>query len=239
MCLDNALEPRWPSAWLKDLLCNGVDNLKMCTNTLSCFVMGQFDSDTTFNKSHGLYNAILIHSYPFGTSWCIETEKQVFTKGMATFCTTWFNPCSSRIANQSHDQSCSHISIQNFRSRSENCITRWLWPSQTIGYLPSSCNQHPQYSLLLGASNFAMQCLSGSIREDDDRAHQKKDWLDIGILSFRNLPEINSRRALLWSFLMVSSLPLQSFSYTELLLIRCSYNSIIYSSIYFADSGIL
>ena len=63
-------------------------------------------------------------------------------------------------------------------------------------------------TILLGAGNYAMQCLSAPTRNGVDKAHSKRDWVDVGILSIRNLSMINSRRVLLWSLLMVSSLPL-------------------------------
>ena len=60
----------------------------------------------------------------------------------------------------------------------------------------------------LSASNYAMQCLSAPTRKEVDAAHQKRQWLDIGVLSIRNLSSINPRRVLLWAFLVVTSLPL-------------------------------
>jgi hypothetical protein len=63
-------------------------------------------------------------------------------------------------------------------------------------------------TFLLGASNYAMQCLSAPTREEVDQAHSKRIWLDIGVSSIRNLRRISSRRAFLWIILAVSSLPL-------------------------------
>jgi hypothetical protein len=63
-------------------------------------------------------------------------------------------------------------------------------------------------TILLSSSNYCMQCLSAPTREDVDKAHQKKRWLDIGILSFRNLRYISRSRVFLWWMLAVSSFPL-------------------------------
>lgn len=63
-------------------------------------------------------------------------------------------------------------------------------------------------TLLLSASNNAMQCLTAPTRADIDKAHQKGRHLDIGIPSLRNLREADGRRIALWSLLAVTSLPL-------------------------------
>ena len=46
-------------------------------------------------------------------------------------------------------------------------------------------------TLLLGCSNYIMQCLSAPTREEIDIAHAQGTWLDIGILSIRNLRRIS------------------------------------------------
>lgn len=63
-------------------------------------------------------------------------------------------------------------------------------------------------SVVLAASNYGMQCLSAPNREEVDRAHAKGEWLDIGILSFRNLRRIARGRAVLWWLLVIPSVPL-------------------------------
>ncbi|KAF2834551.1 hypothetical protein M501DRAFT_922725, partial [Patellaria atrata CBS 101060] len=63
-------------------------------------------------------------------------------------------------------------------------------------------------SLLLGASNYSMQCLSAPTRLDVDKAHVKGRWLDIGVPSVRNISAIGWARVLLWFSLAISSLPL-------------------------------
>ncbi|KAL3475755.1 hypothetical protein BJX99DRAFT_259191 [Aspergillus californicus] len=73
---------------------------------------------------------------------------------------------------------------------------------------------------MLGASHFAMQCLSAPAREDVDRAHAGNTWLDIGVPSVRNLLSIPRLRRWLWLGLLASSVPLHLF-----------YNSTVYSTI--------
>jgi hypothetical protein len=49
-------------------------------------------------------------------------------------------------------------------------------------------------TLLLGASNLRMQLLAAPTREEVDKAHLKKRWLDIGVPSWRNLKSISRTR---------------------------------------------
>jgi hypothetical protein len=63
-------------------------------------------------------------------------------------------------------------------------------------------------TILLAASNYCMQCRSAPNRDEVDRAHAKQQWLDVGILSFRNLRKISRKRAVLWWQLVLSSVPL-------------------------------
>jgi hypothetical protein len=63
-------------------------------------------------------------------------------------------------------------------------------------------------SILLGGSSYGMQCLSAPTREEIDKAHAKSKWLDIGVLTVRNLRRINKKRVLLWCLLGFSSFPL-------------------------------
>jgi hypothetical protein len=63
-------------------------------------------------------------------------------------------------------------------------------------------------TILLSGSNYCMQCLSAPTRGEVDKAHSVRKWLDIGVPSVRNLRHINRRRAVLWFFLGVSSVPL-------------------------------
>ncbi|KAK0111543.1 hypothetical protein ONS95_001896 [Cadophora gregata] len=65
-------------------------------------------------------------------------------------------------------------------------------------------------TLLLGASNYCQQCLCAPTREDIDRAHARKDWLDVGVPSFRNLwsGRLAGKRVRLWWVLAISSVPI-------------------------------
>ncbi|CAG8930226.1 unnamed protein product [Penicillium salamii] len=75
-------------------------------------------------------------------------------------------------------------------------------------------------TILLGASNFGMQCLSAPSRKDIDRAHKEGRWLDIGVPSVRNLFRVSWKRSFSWIGLSFSSLPFHLF-----------YNSAIYPTI--------
>ncbi|KAF3005003.1 hypothetical protein E8E13_008650 [Curvularia kusanoi] len=75
-------------------------------------------------------------------------------------------------------------------------------------------------TILLGSSNYCMQCLSAPTRKEVDRAHAQRRSLDIGVLSVSNLLRINRKRAVMWAILGLTSIPLHLF-----------YNSIIYLSI--------
>ena len=63
-------------------------------------------------------------------------------------------------------------------------------------------------TLLLGASNYCMQCLASPTREEIDKAHEQQVWLDIGIPSVRNLSRIAPSRRVLWCLLAASTVPL-------------------------------
>ena len=63
-------------------------------------------------------------------------------------------------------------------------------------------------TILLSSSNYCMQCLSAPTRKEVDAAHASGKWLDIGILSYRNLRCISRKRVALWALLGLSSVPL-------------------------------
>jgi len=63
-------------------------------------------------------------------------------------------------------------------------------------------------TLLLGASNFSMQCICAPTRKDINLAHREGRWLDIGVQSFRNLKFLSRTKRWLWMALALSSLPL-------------------------------
>ena len=74
-------------------------------------------------------------------------------------------------------------------------------------------------TLLLGASNYSMQCLSSPTRKEIDIAHGKGVWLDIGVPSVRNLRHLSMARVSLWWLLAISSIPLHLL-----------YNSAVFST---------
>lgn len=66
-------------------------------------------------------------------------------------------------------------------------------------------------TVLLGASNYTMQVLCSPTRLDINKAHTTSNWLDVGLLSFRNLRAIPRKRAALSLILAFSSIPLHLF----------------------------
>ena len=83
-------------------------------------------------------------------------------------------------------------------------------------------------TLLLGASNYSMQCLSSPTRSEIDRAHRKCIWLDIGTPSVRNLLRISWPRIGLWWALAISTIPLHLF-----------WNSAVFSTLYSREYYVL
>ncbi|ORY01666.1 hypothetical protein BCR34DRAFT_605840 [Clohesyomyces aquaticus] len=75
-------------------------------------------------------------------------------------------------------------------------------------------------TLLLGASNYCMQCLCAPNRRDIDVAHREGRWLDVGVQSLRNLAYITPYKRWIWLLLGLSSLPLHLL-----------FNSIFYSTL--------
>ena len=90
--------------------------------------------------------------------------------------------------------------------------TKWLnlWLHLLINALST---------LLLGASNYSMQCLSAPTRQDLDAAHRRHIWMDIGVPSVRDILRISRPRRLLWCLLVLSSIPLHLI-----------YNSVLFAS---------
>ncbi|KAF1974112.1 hypothetical protein BU23DRAFT_462333 [Bimuria novae-zelandiae CBS 107.79] len=66
-------------------------------------------------------------------------------------------------------------------------------------------------TVLLASSNYTMQVLCSPTRDDIDTAHARGMWVDIGLLSFRNLKAIPRKRAALALVLAFSSVPLHLF----------------------------
>lgn len=93
-------------------------------------------------------------------------------------------------------------------------------------------------SILLGASNYGMQCASAPTRRECDRAHSKGDWLDIGVPSVRNLTKISWQRSLLWALLALSSTPIH-FLYNSAVfktLDNNNYNPMLVGSRFLQDN---
>lgn len=63
-------------------------------------------------------------------------------------------------------------------------------------------------SILLSASNYAIQCVTSPTRPECDAAHARGDWLDIGIAGTRNLKRIGFQRRVIWILLALSSVPI-------------------------------
>lgn len=75
-------------------------------------------------------------------------------------------------------------------------------------------------TMLLGGSNYTMQCLSAPTREEIDKGHHSRVTLDVGIPSLKNLIRASRRKIILWGFLAVSSVPLHLL-----------YNSAVFSTL--------
>ena len=63
-------------------------------------------------------------------------------------------------------------------------------------------------TMLIGASNYTMQCLSAPSRSDVNKAHVNGTMLDIGVPSIRNFRYLPGRRIALWAILCCSTIPL-------------------------------
>ena len=85
-------------------------------------------------------------------------------------------------------------------------------------------------TLLLGASNYSMQCLSSPTRREIDKAHGKGVWLNIGVPSVRNLRHLSIARVTLWWLLAISSLHLLYNSAVFSTLCSNQYNAFLVSS---------
>ena len=106
-------------------------------------------------------------------------------------------------------------------------LTLTIWASKRYGLeeglgtlLDGKCSETKKFAmwthvginvlstLLLGASNYTMQCLSSPTREDINRAHSQNLWLNIGTPSIRDLLGISRSRMVLWWLVAISSIPL-------------------------------
>ena len=61
---------------------------------------------------------------------------------------------------------------------------------------------------VLSGSNYTQQCLAAPTRGEIDAAHAKRQWMDIGVPSVRNLLRIKRERTLLWIAIGFMSIPL-------------------------------
>lgn len=75
-------------------------------------------------------------------------------------------------------------------------------------------------TLLMGASNMTLELIGAPTRKEVDKAHRAGTWLDIGVLSFRNLSRTSRVSCTIWCCLALSSIP-----------IHFLYNSAVFSSI--------
>ncbi|KAH7361130.1 hypothetical protein BKA66DRAFT_573670 [Pyrenochaeta sp. MPI-SDFR-AT-0127] len=93
--------------------------------------------------------------------------------------------------------------VANLVYGNERTISRW---NTTFHVLINALS-----TILLAGSNYTMQVLSSPTRLDIDKAHAKGNWLEIGLLSPRNLRIISRKRMALCLLLAVSSVPLHLF----------------------------
>ncbi|KAI9726332.1 MAG: hypothetical protein M1828_001606 [Chrysothrix sp. TS-e1954] len=63
-------------------------------------------------------------------------------------------------------------------------------------------------TLLLAASNSALQCAGSTSRDEVDLAHRSGRWVHVGVFGLRNLGMIPWKRIILCAFLAISSTPL-------------------------------
>ena len=70
-------------------------------------------------------------------------------------------------------------------------------------------------TLLLSGSNYTQQCLAAPTRSEIDAAHARRQWMDIGVPSIRNLFRIKLERTMLWIAIGITSIPLH-FLYVDI-----------------------
>lgn len=75
-------------------------------------------------------------------------------------------------------------------------------------------------TILLAASNYCMQCLCSPSRQDAENAHAKRKWLDIGVASIKNLRFVSWKRRVLWTVLLICSLPIHLVSVLNISCLR-------------------
>ncbi|KAK5094027.1 hypothetical protein LTR70_005468 [Exophiala xenobiotica] len=82
-------------------------------------------------------------------------------------------------------------------------------------------------TILLSTSSFTMQCVASPTRQEVDKAHEKNNFLTIGVPSLRNLIYVAKPRAILYALILLTSLPLHLLA-----------NSAIYSSLATSSYGV-
>ena len=149
---------------------------------------------------HRLKNIIKkIEGYHFGVLSCAVVSGIVFIINLAV--TTW--------ASYTYQVSGGLGTIQDGSCSQTKSLTTWL--HLAINVLST---------LLLGASNYTMQCLSSPTRNDINKAHSKRQWLDVGVPSMRNMFKLSRRNLALWCLVAFSSIPL-----------HLMYNSAVFSTL--------
>lgn len=99
----------------------------------------------------------------------------------------------------SKDKSSRNVLIEIFSGDCNRVSSLNVWAHLAINALST---------MLLSGSNYCMQCLVAPTRDDINRAHAKRKWLDIGTPSVRNLRQVGTTKAVLWWALGLSSVPL-------------------------------
>lgn len=83
-------------------------------------------------------------------------------------------------------------------------------------------------TMLLGGSNYTMQCLTAPTREEINKGHRSRVSLDIGIPSLKNLMRTSKRKVILWGFLAVSSVPLHLLYNSAVFSTLCTHSFDVY-----------
>ena len=144
--------------------------------------------------------------YHFGVRWCAISSAAVLLINLVT--TIW--------ASSHYGVSNGFGTIQSGDCNKTKTFATWL--HFCINVLST---------LLLGASNYTMQCLSSPTRNEINKAHSENRTLDIGIPSLKNLRRIAWPRLILWWLVALSSVPLHLL-----------YNSAVFSTLATRDFSI-
>jgi hypothetical protein len=62
--------------------------------------------------------------------------------------------------------------------------------------------------ITFSSSNYFMQVLNASTRDEVDKAHSRRVWLDIGVPSVRNIKYISAWKGTIWACLLFASIPI-------------------------------